>query len=116
RTGTNTGAASINYVVNGFFKTQGLADQNNEFPLQPGSDYATPTPATAGGIEGRNSDFAMSGGASGTLTWADRNFDPQPISFTVANNQLSEFNKDFQIFLYDVVNNSVVQVGMVAST
>jgi uncharacterized delta-60 repeat protein len=116
RTGTNNGAASINYIVNSYFLDDVQPQQNNQFPLQAGSDYAVPNPASTGGIKGTNSDFDFPGSATGTLSWDAKDFKPKPITFTVFNNKLTEFNKDFHIGLYDTVNNAVVQVGMVAET
>src|SRR5262249_12215148 len=93
--------------------------------LQPGSDYAIPDPAgvngstnkVAGIFQGRPADFG--GAASGTLTFPAGNgsHNPQPITFTVFNDTLTEFNRDFQIELYDTdTQGNPFQVGMVAQT
>jgi uncharacterized delta-60 repeat protein len=128
RMGTNTAGATINYRINNvFIGDQQLGDQgNNEFPLQPGSDYAIPDPTGVNGNgsnvvanirQGRPADFG--GAASGTLTFpsGNRSHDPQPITFVVYNNTLTEFNRDFQIELYDTDSQGApFQVGMVAQT
>jgi uncharacterized delta-60 repeat protein len=121
RSGTNQAAASIFYRVNNYFLTKSAAgdEQNIYFPLQPGSDYATPTPARFGLVRGTNSDFESIGGESGTLAWGARDFDSKPIKFNIPNDHLTKFNKDFHIELYDTgpdANDPVLQVGMVAET
>ena len=121
RFGTNTAAATINYRINNFLGD----DQNNQeeenifFPLQPGSDYAVPTPAATGGIRGVNPDFnAIQGTLSFPATGAGANV--QPLTFTVTNSTLTKFNKDFHIQLYREVTINGVTVprlpGMVAET
>lgn len=113
RSGTNIAGASINYVINGYYLGVG-ANINNEFPLEAGSDYATPDPASSGGVVGVSPDFI--GTYTGTLTWGDKDFNPKPVTFTVYNDTLTEFNEDIHITLHDVVNGAIVPVGMVAET
>jgi uncharacterized delta-60 repeat protein len=118
RGGTNTSAATINYRVNNFLGDD--ANQNEEeniiFPLQPGSDYAVPTPSTQGNIRGTNSDFVL---AQGTLNFPSSGNASvvQPITFTVPTSQLTKFNKDFKVQIYREVsiNNQTTPelVGMV---
>ncbi|HXT12270.1 MAG TPA: Calx-beta domain-containing protein [Candidatus Angelobacter sp.] len=116
RSGTNQDAASCFYRIN----TEPLDDQSTAiganvfFPLQPGSDYATPTPVNDAKVLGRDpSDF--SGSESGTLTWGSKDFDPKPITFTINNDNIPEFNEDFRITLYDLEGDPKhpVPVGMV---
>jgi uncharacterized delta-60 repeat protein len=126
RSGTNNSAASIFYRINSpYLGDQGAdSEANNEFPLQPGSDYAMPTlgakglgSLTGGIIGGPPVDF--NGADTGTLSWADKNFDAQPISFTINNDNLPEFNEDFRIELYDEDPNPTphpVPVGMIGET
>ena len=117
RTGTNQDAASIFYRINAGFLDSQISEDNNEFPLQPGSDYATPATVKTGGIIGRApSDFAADA-ETGTLSFPGNN-DPnlQPITFTVNNDTLTEFNEDFHISLYDVVKNASIPVGMINET
>lgn len=122
RTGTNTSAATLYYRIDGNFLDKSSADEDNiYFPLQPGSDYATPftaSPPLVGGIYGStNFDFNPSGGASGTLTFPQDKTDPQPISFNVLDNNLTEFNKDIHIVIYaEDSKGNPYQVGMVAET
>ena len=114
RSGTNTGTASIFYRVNAAFLDNVISDGNNDFPLQPGSDYATPPPApgSPGAIIGRApADF--NGIDNGTLTWADKDFDPKPITFSINNDTITEFNEYFHISLYVVVNRVVIPVVMI---
>ena len=125
RMGTNTASKSISYHINNYFTTKDPAfdQQNMYFPLQPGSDYATPFSAGSppvnvnGRYQSTNDDYNMVGGTSGTLSWDDKKFDPKPIQFNVLNNNLTEFNEDFIIDLYDLdKNQNWIQVGMVAET
>src|ERR1035438_5765693 len=94
--GTNTSSVTMHYRLDNYFLTKnGPEDPNNEFPLQPASDYATPTPASTAGILGTNSDFDGAGADSGTLTFPggkNNPFQSQPIHFNVHNNHLTEFN------------------------
>ena len=118
RRGTNTAAFTVHYRFDEDYLDQnGPDDDNNEFPLQPGSDYAVPTPPNADAIKGTNSDFAGVGGDSGSLSFPggqNNPFQSQPIHFTVQNNGLTEFNKDFLITLYeDDSHNNPFSVGMV---
>src|ERR1019366_1780599 len=113
RFGTNGSAQTINYRVNNFLGYDQDADEeyNAFFPLQPGSDYAVPTPPTNNVFRGRNSDFVLT---KGTLTFPDRGpgASYQPLTFTVTNSGLTKFNKDFKIQLYQVRNNTVYLLGM----
>ena len=114
RSGTNTQAASIFYRINALYLDNGggASQANNEFPLEPGSDYASPADNTAGGIISRApTDFT--GANNGTLSWGDKDFDPKPITFNVNNDTVTEFNEDFRVDLYDVVNRVSVPVGEV---
>ncbi|MEI9961770.1 MAG: Calx-beta domain-containing protein [Limisphaerales bacterium] len=116
RNGTNTGGASVNWIINSSFRSKNNPQRNYQFPLQPGSDYATPDPATIGNIAGSDSDFFISA-TTGTLNWGDKDFDPKPIQFTVYNNGETSFNEDFKISLYQLdQNNNPIQAGMIAET
>jgi uncharacterized delta-60 repeat protein len=124
RTGTNLAAQTVFYRFDNFFLDNvGDNDDNNEFPLQPGSDYAVPftaNPPKAGVVFGpTNFDFNPVGGDPGSLTFAAKKFISQPITFNVFNNSLTEFNKDIHIDIYqqDSANdNAPFQCGMVADT
>ncbi|HLX70901.1 MAG TPA: Calx-beta domain-containing protein [Verrucomicrobiae bacterium] len=128
RMGTNTDAATVSYRINNvFLGNQDLGDQaNNEFPLEPGSDYAIPDVNGANG-NGKNqvanifqtSPADFGGAANGTLSFPSgaHAHDPQPVTFTVFENSLTEFNRDFQIELYATDSQgNPYQVGMVAQT
>ena len=118
RTGTNTAAATVFYRFDDFFEdSDGVADENAVFPLQPGSDYATPftaNPPLAGGIFG-STNFDFNGG-DGSLTFQAKKVASQPISFTVIDNSLTEFNKDIHIDIFEEDSkndNAPYQCGMV---
>jgi uncharacterized delta-60 repeat protein len=111
----SSNAASISYRINASYLSNVGSQDNNEFPLEPGSDYATPGAGVTGGILGR-APVDFQGANTGTLSWGDRDFDPKPITFTIPNDALTEFNEDFRVDLYDVVNRQVVPVGTVGET
>jgi uncharacterized delta-60 repeat protein len=117
RSGTNNSAETLNYNINNFLDDGGDASEegNAYFPLQPGSDYAVPTPAINNVFRGRNSDFNM---VKGTINFPSSGAGVlfQPITFTVPTSSLTKFNKDFRIDLYRVKNNTSLLVGMVAET
>ncbi len=117
RMGTNNGSATVNYRINAGFLDDQTSEDNNEFPLQPGSDYATPTNFNSIAIDGRDPvDFAADN-ETGTLTFPGGNDQRlQPITFTVNNDDLTEFNEDFRISLYGEVNNAPTPVGMINET
>ena len=117
RSGTNQAGASIFYRINSYYLSDGpnASQANYQFTLEPGSDYASPGGGKPGGIfSPAPADF--SGTNTGTLTWAAKNFDPKPITFTINNDTLTEFNEDFRVDLYDIVNNAVIPVGEVGET
>ena len=120
RFGTNTAATTINYRINNYLGDNKSSDEGNiYYPLQPGSDYAVPTPPAVGGIRGVNPDFnVIQGTLSFPATGAGANV--QPLTFTVTNSTLTKFNKDFKIQLYReiTVNGDTVALlpGMVAET
>ena len=68
RFGTNNAAATINYRINNFLgDDQNPSEEENIlFPLQPGSDYAVPTPPATTDIRGVNPDFNA---VQGTLSF-----------------------------------------------
>jgi uncharacterized delta-60 repeat protein len=121
RMGTNRSSVTVHYRFDNYFLTKdGPDDANYIFPLQPGSDYAVPTPATTAGVLGTNSDFDGVGGDSGTITFPGGNNNPfqsQPIHFNVHNNRLTAFDKDIHIGIYqEDSNGNPEQDGMVAET
>ena len=121
RFGTNGASLTLNYRVNNYMNDDADANEemNNRFPLQPGSDYAVPTPATISPVQGLNSDFDL---AKGTITFPSSGNGKfyQPISFTVTNSTGTKFNKDFKISLYREVSsggqNVAALAGLVAET
>jgi len=120
RTGTNRDSITLHYRINNLLGAGDNSDpseqDNNFFPLQPGSDYATPQPvdntngASAIGIHGTNADFVLQGvpdnnysfPGGGTITFpgGNRFNESRPITFRVPNDTLTEFNEDFYITLY----------------
>ena len=117
RSGTNTQSETLHYRINNFYGDDNLADEekNNQFVLQPGSDYASPTPPGAGAHTDHFPDFNLQ---AGDITFAQGDFFPKPISFTVTNDPVTEFNEDFHIYLLRVVPNNAPPVpsGTVAET
>lgn len=104
RMGTNESGATVYYRVNNYYLNKNDDNLvNGEFPLQPSSDYATPTPPDSTGIKGLVPDFNFPGGYSGTITFPSGNtsFTPQPITFSIANNGLQQFDEDFTIEIYE---------------
>ena len=120
-TATNHSSITLHYRINNFVNDDGDPSEewNNWFPLQPGSDYAVPTPPNYATILASNSDFNM---VQGTLTFPANGVDEfyQPITFTVTNSTLTKFNRDFKVELYQeiTVNGQTVPAlaGMVAET
>jgi hypothetical protein len=121
RYGTNFAATTLHYRVNNLLGDDQDAseEQNIFFPLQPGSDYAVPTPPYADPIRGTNSDYVLT---QGTISFPSTGPGSlfQPITFTVPVTTLTKFNKDFRIQLYreaPVGNQTVPWIaGMVSET
>jgi len=117
RFGTNTAATTLNYRINNYLGSDNdpSEEMNIRFPLQPGSDYAVPTPPTWQPIRGTNSDFNM---VHGTISFPSTGPDAflQPITFTVPTSSLTKFNKDFKIQLYQEVNGVPQLDGMINET
>ena len=105
RYGTNTSAQTFNYRVDNYLgnDSDSAEERNIYFPLQPGSDYAVPTPAFQSPIRGTNSDFVMT---QGTVSFPGSGNGQyfQPIRFTVPTSTLTKFNKDFKVQLYQEQN------------
>ena len=120
---TNTTSVTMHFRVNNYINDQfdSSEEWNNWFPLEPGSDYAVPTPATfSGQLMGTNSDFNM---VQGDMAFAANGADEMlmPVTFTVTNSTpYPKFNRDFKIEMYQMktVNNQnvPVQMGMVGET
>ena len=115
--GSAAAAATVNYRIDGYFLDTGASDyQNYLFPLQPGSDYATPPGGgnVAGIFQSKISDFTPANGASGTLTFAAKKLTPQPILFTIVDNNLTEFNEDIHLTIFEEdKDGNPYQCGMV---
>jgi len=121
RMGTNSAASpTIHWRVNGQYLDNVSAELiNGEFPLQPGSDYATPTPPNSTGINGLVPDFNFAGGYSGSFTFPSGNgsHNPKEINFSINNNGLQQFNEDFTISLFELdKDNNELSVGMIDQT
>jgi uncharacterized delta-60 repeat protein len=120
-TATNRSAITLHYRINNFINSDADPDEewNNWFPLQPGSDYAVPTPPNYATILATNSDFNM---VQGTITFPANGVDAvyQPITFTVTNSTLTKFNRDFKVELYQMITVGSQSVpalaGMVGET
>ncbi|MGB8370585.1 MAG: Calx-beta domain-containing protein [Limisphaerales bacterium] len=120
-TATNHSAITLHYRINNFVNSDADPSEewNNWFPLQPGSDYAVPTPPVYATLLATNPDFNM---VQGTITFPANGVDEfyQPITFTVTNTTLTKFNRDFKVELYQEIsfNSQTVpaSAGMVAET
>ena len=118
---TNHSAITLHYRINNFVNSDADPSEewNNWFPLQPGSDYAVPTPPNYSTLLATNPDFNM---VQGTITFPANGVDEfyQPITFTVTNSTLTKFNRDFKIQLYQLISVNGQSVpalaGMVAET
>ncbi len=97
RRGNLADAVSVQYVIDPNCNLEGGANPPatfsggycpaNQFPLEAGSDYATP-----------NSDYTP---VTGTLSWAVGDATPRTISIPILNNGLIENNADVSIQLYN---------------
>ena len=86
REGSTAGAASVQYAID---QASPIGQYNpaNQFPLQAGSDYATP-----------GSDFTSE---SGTLNWGANDGNAKTFDVPILNNGLVEFNSDLQLQLHN---------------
>ena len=109
--------AKVYYRIDGYFLDTADADYKNYvFPLQPGSDYATPPGGnTAGGVfQSSKNDFTAPNGASGTIEFAAKKTTPQPILFNIVDNNLTEFNEDIHLVIFEEdKDGNPYQCGMV---
>jgi uncharacterized delta-60 repeat protein/uncharacterized repeat protein (TIGR01451 family) len=111
-----TRSETIHYRVNGTIGGDAAARQyNNFFALNPGSEYAIPDtnnycpdifPWGTNLTAFPNYDFTM---ADGDVTIGNTGYGV--ISFSVNNDLLTKFNKDFNIVIYRIVNSVPVSVG-----
>src|SRR6202043_268092 len=67
---------------------------NNQFPLQPGSDYATPANSIPGSAQAP--DYFSQ---DGTLSWTAGDAGLKGITIPITNDPLVEFNEDIVIRL-----------------
>jgi len=114
RTGTNLAAQTVYYRFDSVADdNQGPIAENIYFPLQPGSDYATPANNTTAIYDSANIDF---NGSDGSLSFPAKKFNSMPITFDIVNNNLTEFNQDFHIDIFQEdaqADNAPYQCGMV---
>jgi uncharacterized delta-60 repeat protein len=89
--------ATLHYRVNAqYLDNVSTIGWDNFFPLEPGCDYATPTPAMQGSIHGTNSDFVLDegdiqfGGNDGYKT----------LSFTITNDGFTKFARTFKVSIW----------------
>ena len=104
-------SATINYQINNVLESGSDTQEeaNNQFGLEPESDYAIPSPSFQKGLQApTNSDYIL---AAGSIN-VSYNSGPVPITFTIPNNQITEFNKDFHIYIWRN-NNGPVTEGQV---
>ena len=87
-------SATLHYRVNAqYIDTVSTIGWDNFFPLEPGTDYATPTPAMQGAIHGTNSDFVL---AEGDISFGG-NDSYQTLSFTITNDGFTKFARTFKV-------------------
>jgi uncharacterized repeat protein (TIGR01451 family)/uncharacterized delta-60 repeat protein len=113
---TGSRSETISFRVNGWLAASiPPININNAFTLNPGSDYAIPDPADAcfaifpsqgGELIYTNHDFTM---GDGTITIPNNGC--AVITFLVNNDQLTKFNKEFTITLYQTVSGVNYTVG-----
>jgi uncharacterized delta-60 repeat protein/uncharacterized repeat protein (TIGR01451 family) len=100
--GDPANTATIEWVLDGMPGSEG---QDNQFPLQAGSDYATPSPSTLS-PPGLFPDFVgvvnNSGVLSGTVSWGPGDYNPKPITIFIGDDPIPEFNEDFTLSLFQV--------------
>lgn len=108
---TTADSATINYSINNFSPTSEVDEElNNEFALQPGSDYAIPSPPIIQGLLApSNSDFVL---AEGSVSIPDTS-GGATISFTIPNDKITRFNKDFHVYLWRDINGARTLPGIV---
>ena len=105
RFGTNTQAMTVNYRINNYYDDSvTVPEYNNEFPLQPASDYAIPLAAdnnqTTIRNYGTNYDFDVVDGTLNFPASPAADYNVQPIHINIPISKLTKFNKDFRIQLY----------------
>jgi uncharacterized delta-60 repeat protein len=83
--------------------------QDNFFPLQAGSDYATPDPAGAS-PPGITPHFMP---VNGTLSWGAYDFSDKVISIPIYTNPSPAFNEDLRVKLYSAGHDNDAAPGSV---
>lgn len=71
--------------------------RNNQFDLWPESDYATPDPANTPAPGVGPADFGAP--SSGTVSWGGYDFLPKEVLIPINDDDLVEFNEDFEVEL-----------------
>ncbi|MGN6385804.1 MAG: Calx-beta domain-containing protein, partial [Verrucomicrobiota bacterium] len=83
------GNVSVSYRINWLPPE----NENNRFPLEPGSDYASPDTE-----EFHTADYIP---VTGTLSWAPGDPAYKSIDIPIINDDEVEFNEDFEVELFD---------------
>ena len=115
RSGTDfTGSLTVNYVADQISPTTPLQQnalhspaQNPTFPLQPGSDYATPPGSNPGSREPTR--FSL---ATGTVTWGANDGQDKFIDITINNNPAVQFNEDILVQIWNPLTSENIQPGI----
>jgi len=95
--GAGKDGATLHYRVNAqYLDNISAAGWDNFFPLEPGCDYATPTPAHQNAINGTNSDYTL---AEGDVTFG-ANATYATISFTITNDAFTKFARTFKVSIW----------------
>ncbi len=115
RGGTNQAAATLTYRINNYLGSDSSAgeEDNNLFPLMPGSDFATPDPVDSSFIRGVTPDFTL---ATGSISFGANDNVPKHIHFVLTNDTRVKFNKDFHITLYMPTSEGPKLVGTLNET
>ena len=90
--GDRTKSVSVEYWIDQL-PPIGSYDPVNQFALQAGSDYATP-----------DVDYTS---VHGTLTWGANDFKAKTFTVPIINDNIVEFNEDFQLQLYNPSSSAI---------
>jgi uncharacterized delta-60 repeat protein len=110
RTGTNfTAGCSVGYTAD--LRPDGQADAYNTFPLQPGSDYATPTNSVPGSRQIPH--FPQ---VNGTVSWGANDSALKEVDITVNYDPAVQFNEDLVVQLTSPSGCVVGEMGICTLT
>ncbi len=106
RLGLTNMATKIQYSISSQPPSGRNNQRNNTFPLQAGSDYATPDPATMG-VQSDAPDYydpnvtnSPANAYTGELSWGTDDYDPKPINILISDDLRPEFNEDIYVQIW----------------